>query len=279
MFAVINIIIIILLVVFLFLVHRNKKIEKFGNLKQKQCLILKTHTWNSDLENFAKKLLRETKESGLDFYVLMHSEDGSLKNKIYHKKLKDLTHIFTEYQIRNIYNNVGFISMWLSNHWILMWFYKNFGNQYQYIWTIEYDVRISGDSKKIWNYTGSEDFLYPIDYFQDINWKYKNDYTGNVLNDSNKYYGYLQLARYSNNFLSYLDNTYTSGENGQDEMMAFSLFKRGNFSGSKYPLNNYIQNTWSVDFNQSENFKNLYKKSEEKYKKDPNHLQIFHPIK
>src|SRR5204863_4500479 len=108
---------------------------------------------------------------------------------------------------------------------------------YQYYWSIEYDVRISGDSSKIWNYSGSEDFIYPIEPFQDPNWGWKEYYIGGPLVDSTKWYGYLQLARYSKKFLEYLDKYYTSGENGQDEMVTFSLFKRGiieiNLTGNK----------------------------------------------
>ncbi len=48
----------------------------------------------------------------------------------------------------------------MSNHWILMWFFKKFQN-YNYYWSMEYDVRISGNSCILWNYDGEEDFLFP----------------------------------------------------------------------------------------------------------------------
>lgn len=256
--------------------HINKEI--YSNTGHDTAVILKTHIWNDSLEKFATKLKNETLPYNIDFYILMHSNDHSLPNKIQNIDLKKYVYTFTENEIKSMYN-VGFYSMWLSNHWILMWFYNQYKSKYNYFWTIEYDVRISGNSSELWKYSGTEDFIYPIEPFKDPNWSWKNHYVGGKLNDNTKYYGYLQLARYSNRFLDYLHSHYENGENGQDEMITFSLFKRSGYTGSKNLLNNLIRNSWSVDSKESDKHKKLLEDSDSKYIIDSKHLTIFHPIK
>jgi hypothetical protein len=160
-----------------------------------------------------------------------------------------------------------------------MWFYKQFRNKYKYFWSIEYDVRISGDSSKIWKYAGTEDFIFPIEPFRDPNWAFKNHYVGGKLADDQKYYGYLQLARYSNKFLNYLDRCFAAGENGQDELIIFSLFKRGKFSGSKDLLSKLIKDSWTVFSTDSDKHRRLLEESEKEIIYNKDLVYIFHPIK
>lgn len=260
----------------------NKKclIEKMDNIKR-IVVILKTHIWNNKMEEFANKILNETKRDNIDFIILMHAENKKEFNKIKNHDLKKRTVTFKENDIKSMYRE-RFYSMWLSNHWILMWFYKFNKQKYDYFWTIEYDVRISGDSSRIWNYSGNEDFVYPIKPFQHQNWIWRNHYVPGKCNKQiydNKYYGYLQLTRYSNRFLKYLDEQFTCGENGQDELILFTLFKRSNYSGNHHFLNSLIHDSWSVVNSDSDKHKKLFEISEKKYLKNKNHLQIFHPIK
>lgn len=249
--------------------------------KHSIALLFKTHHWTDDIEKFAKKLQKETNNK-VDYYILMHSDNYQLINKVKDPSLKKHIAVFSQNDIIKTYQK-GFYSMWLSNHWILMWFYRKLGGRqsfpYQYVWTMEYDVRISGNSSQIWTYAGDEDFIYPIPVFQDPNWRYKDHYVGGKLTDKDKYYGYLQLARYSRKFLAYLDKCYESGENGQDELITFSLFKRGKFKGSHQLLNNLIKDSWSVSSEDSEKHKKLYFNAETEYHKNDKHLRIFHPIK
>ena len=259
----------------------NNKITMYDNNRSNTIVLFKTHIWNDDIEKFVKKLKNETtemKDNKIDFYVLMHSDNFNLINQIKDQDLRKYVLMFREADIKKIYKH-GFYSMWLSNHWILMWFYKQLRDKYQYYWSIEYDVRISGNSSKIWTYIGTEDFVYPIEPFKDLNWGWKNHYAGNKLTDDNKYYGYLQLARYSNNFLKYLDSRFEAGENGQDEMIIFSLFKLSGLSGTKTMLNKLIKNSWSVANSESDKHKKMLSKSETKYQTDKNNLCIYHPIK
>ena len=274
------IVLIIILIYVGYFVYQGTKIlskpKKYNS--DKTVVLLKTHVWTDNLENYATKIKNETIAHGIDFYILMHCENDALLKKIKNQDLKPYILTFTEADIKKIYSK-GFYSMWLSNHWILMWFYKRFGDKYKYFWSMEYDVRISGNSSKLWTYTGAEDFIYPIDYFRDPTWAWRNHYVGNKLADDQKYYGYLQLARYSNKFLEYLDQCFEAGENGQDELIMFSLFKRGKFSGSKKLLNKLIKNSWSVASTDSDKHKKLLEESDSESERDKNHIRIFHPIK
>lgn len=277
----------------------NKRV--YEGLDNKIVVLLKTHVWNDNLEKFAIKIKNEILGSEyqsksrvelfkrgdkvphhIDFYILMHSDNYNLLNSIKNADLRRYILMYSENDIKKIYKD-GFYSMWLSNHWILMWFYKQFKNKYEYYWSIEYDVRISGNSLKIWNYAGTEDFVYPIEPFKNPDWTWKHHYIGGKLTDDTKYYGYLQLARYSKKFLEYLDKHYSEGENGQDEMITFSLFKRGQkdigLTGSKDLLSKLINNSWSVDNSESDKNKKSLEYSDSEYLTNKKHLRIFHPIK
>ncbi|XWV26840.1 hypothetical protein QJ857_gp0210 [Tupanvirus soda lake] len=260
--------------------NKNKKL--YEHLSNTVVVLFKTHTWNDNIEYFVKKIKNETVPNRIDFYILMHSDDQKLINQIKDQNIKKYVLVFSETDIKKTYRK-GFYSMWLSNHWILMWFFKQFKNKYQYYWSVEYDVRISGNGYKIWNYLGTEDFIYPVDTFKNPQWTWKNYYVGGKLDDTTKWYGYLQLARYSKKFLDYLDKHYEQGENGQDELITFSLFNRGKseigLTGTSKLLGDLIKNSWSVDNSDSDKHKQLLEESESKYKINHDHLLIFHPVK
>lgn len=251
-------------------IYRNKK----------SAVLFKTHTWNAEIEAFAIKLKCDTEATcGVDFYILMHTENNKLPESVTNSSLKPHIKTYTESTIRALYSK-GFYNMWLSNHWIVMWFYQNFGDDYDYIWSIEYDVRISGDSRRLWSYPGDEDFLYPVKPFQDKDWYWREHYVGDRLRESEKYYGYLQLCRYSRDFLAYLDDAFADGENGQDELIIYSLFVRAKpkYIGSHHLLGPLINDSWSVVPEDSDYHKQLFQTSERTpyYNRS---LTIYHPVK
>ena len=238
-------------------------------------VLLKTHIWSDDIEKFAIKILDETSSCDIDFYILMHTENDVIYNQIKNENIKNITLKYTEKEIKNTYS-VGFYSMWLSNHWILMWFYKKFTTKYDYFWSMEYDVRINGDSAKIWNYHSSIDFLYTNGNHRCANNKYRNNYIGGKLSELQKFYGYLQLTRYSKKALEYLDKCYSEGENGQDELITFSLMNRSGLTISKKFLHSLIKGTWTWQNSYSPHNKKIYEQMGKIHK---DHLCIFHPIK
>ena len=207
-------------------------------------VLLKTHLWNGQIENSIMKIMAETLPYGIDFYILMHTDDGKIYDEIKSDLIKNITLKISETDIKNIYSSV-FYNMWVSNHWVLMWFYKNYGSKYKYYWSIEYDVGIVGDSSVIWRYNGDYDFLYTKGNYNSPTNKYFNYYVGNKILDKDKRQGFLQIARYSNRFLNYLDKCFKNGENGQDELIIFSLANIGNFSKSNIFLSSLIRGTWA----------------------------------
>jgi hypothetical protein len=263
------------------MINNSKNIDAFKNLNNTKVVIFKTHKWDSDIEMFVNQILAETVNHNVDFFVLMHSNNYNLADKVRDKNIKQHVLMFNENDIKETYLQ-GFYSMWLSNHWILMWFYRQFPEKYQYYWSVEYDVRIVGNSSKIWKYAGSEDFLFPIPTFRNPEWSWRHYYVG-PLNDSQKWYGYLQLARYSKKFLEYMDNHFENGENGQDELITFTLFNRGKSEiglvGSETFLNNFISGSWSVDNGHSNKHKRMMKTARDLYQRNPSYLIIFHPVK
>lgn len=274
---VIVILALVTLLIINFICNGNKNnLERFEMVKNATVVLFKTHTWNHEINKFVMKLYNETKNIGIDFYVLLHDDTLSIMPNIGDPIIRERLIVYDEKQIKSTYLS-GFYSMWLSNHWILMWFFKKYP-QYDYYWSIEYDVRIIGDSSRIWLYDGNDDFIFPNGPFQNLEWTWKEYYQGDRLSDLNKWYGYLQLARYSHKFLKYLDGHYTNQENGQDEMITFSLFKRGineiKLTGSDKFLSSFIKDSWSVDNNDSEKHKAIIKSVGK-----TDDVIILHPVK
>lgn len=257
-------------------INNKLALETFSNSTNSKVVIFKTHIWNDEIEKFTGKIYEETTNANIDFYILIHDNKGNLYKKI-PNFVKPYTIVFSQDDIEKIYKS-GFIDMWLSNHWILMWFFRTVNEKYDYYWSIEYDVRVTGDGNKLWNWQGSEDFIYPIEPFMDSSWRWKDYYYGNIFTDDTKWYGYLQLARYSKRFLQFLDKFYADGENGQDEMVTFSLFKMGEsvlgFTGTHTILNDLIRDSWSVSGEDSDKHKEILKQYE-----NGNEIVIIHPVK
>lgn len=244
-------------------------------------VLMKTHVWSDDLEKFALKIYNETSIHNIDFFILMHCETNDFYDKIKDDQLKNIILKFTEAEIKGIYP-IGFYSMWLSNHWILMWFYRQFRDKYQYFWSIEYDVRISGDSSKIWLHDSTDDFLYTRGFVKRSKYEqiHRNNYIGAGLTD--KRFGHLQLARYSNQALASLDQCYEAGENGQDELITYSLIIRRDLSRSNKYLLSLIRGTktWTTDDRRSTSNKLTYERLEEMRASGKiDKLYIFHPVK
>ena len=241
----------------------------------RKVVIMKTHVWSLHLEKFAHKLFTECSGVGIDFYIIMHDDDGYLTEKVESDIIKKLIFVVTEIEIKKMYLS-GFFSMHLSNHWLLMWFYSKFSDKYDYFWTIEYDVRINGDSSIIWNNQTNHDFIYVRGNYINDSHQHNNTYVGDKLSLREKYHGFLQISRYSNKFLKYLHQCFSEGENGQDEMIIFSLCHRGKFTLTNEPLKSLIGGKWT--WKDKFSFYNL--QFYEYYQSNlSNKMVIFHPVK
>lgn len=244
--------------------------------RPRTAIILKTHVWSEDLEEFVTRIRLEARPHGIDLFILMHDETGLLQQRVRSPDLQSRLMCFKEADIRSTYES-GFYSMWQSNHWILMWFFKH-KPAYDYYWSIEYDVRISGRSDCIWTLDATEDFVYTIGGFSRPNHKYANHYVGPLLDTVYKRFGFLQLARYSRRALTYLDACFTAGNNGHDELITFSLILDSN-SGlihSNAHLKDLIRGTWTWLDRYAPLNRLAYERLQQKRDYKP---YIFHPVK
>lgn len=237
---------------------------------RKIAIIFKTHVWSNDICIFCKKILFDIRNANIDFFIILHDEKDNIIDTIPANMLQYVL-IIKESDIK-IYDS-GFISMWMSNHWILMWFFLHNRDKYNYIWSIEYDVRIIGNSNLIWSINDNADFIYTLGNNKDVTNKYSGLYSGKILSDDDKYYGHLQLARYSMNTLNYLHNNFKSGENGYDELITFSLLNRSNLKLSNI-LHTLIGGIWTWDQRYS-----LHNRRIITCYNNSNTLKIFHPVK
>jgi hypothetical protein len=235
---------------------------------------MKTHVWCQELDEYAVKVKAECGTT-CDFFILFHQEEGRDKNGIISPELQENVLTFSENEIKAIYQE-GYYGIWLSNHWILMWFYQKYPD-YKYYWSVEYDVRISGRTDRIWNMESDVDFLYVIGGHPDSDPKrlYRECYTGDLMGKIPKIFGMLQLARYSSAAIQYLDDKYKSNENGQDELVTHTLMKHSGLTTSRYLLQPLIGGIWTWDARYSNHNRRLYYMCDRVTDRN----WIFHPIK
>lgn len=241
----------------------------------KTAVLFKTHLWTPDLEEYALKIQADCRAVSLDFWILMHTETES---PTIHPHLQTSLICFKEATIRQLYST-GYHGIWLSNHWIMMWFYQSHPD-YDYYWSTEYDVRITGATQYLWSLANDNHFLYPVGGYRNCKHSYHSLYVAPVsrepLAELDKVFGMLQLARYSNRALQYLDECYRDGENGQDEMITFSLMLRSGLKASRSPLASMIAGIWTWDARYSNHNRRLYHMLD----KSPTHrVCILHPVK
>jgi hypothetical protein len=239
------------------------------NTTIKQCLIFKTHIWNADIESYVSKLLVETEQIKFDFWILLHDENGHLLHRI-PECMRFNTISFTEQMIREIYDDKTFFGIHTSNHWIMMYFWKKIKSDYDYLWSMEYDVRISGSVSTILNFESTKDFVYTMGFRQNPSNRYYKFYTGT---NQNRFQGYVQLIRLSSKALKIFDSEFTNGINGQDELILYTLAHEHNLSLDGSHLKSFIKGQWTWQDKSALNkaiYENCVKLDES---------AIFHPVK
>lgn len=250
-------------------------------------IFIKSHLWGESIEKFVEKIYNEVYNSNdddniIDFYLLI--QDTVLQDtlfKIFYDEFincknknnnNDIIKIYSEETIRNMYPN-GVINMWMSNHIIELWFYNNFAKEYDYIWSIEYDARIVGDSSYFWKLNITDDLIIPNDIIK----VHKTNIWYNKIHESfkenEKYHVDLQIHRTSKRFLDKLHELFTKGINGQDEIIYGSVCMKYNFSYNYTVLNKKINGKWSP-FSKYSNYNTQIINSI-----NDNNIYIFHPVK
>lgn len=238
----------------------------------KRAILFKTHKFSKAIRDRYEKVVSESK--GLaDVFLVVHGDvriDDGEERRLFRVSDGELARVYDR----------GFVDPWLSNHWLLMAWWKRVGRAggYQFVWSVEYDVGIVGNSAELWGEPSGADLIASYGPFQDSAWPYKDRYFCDTAasaclarRDEDKWYGYVQISRYSARFLDYMDHVFESGENGQDEMMIFSLAKKGQFSIDTEAVA-CRQGFWSAQGADAA----LAKKA---YTAPARSLTLFHPIK
>jgi hypothetical protein len=221
-------------------------------------VLLVSHVWSTEIYKWYTTI-KTSLSAGCEIIVLACDKvfDVPQDVQILRPSIKEIEALY-DYKMHK--------SLWASNHWILMWFWRYLGRSLNldYVWSIEYDVRSQGDLKELWTIDFC-DFLSTSPIKEDdsgywassIKWTLK------------KYICHKQIFRMSPKFLDYLDEQFKEGRNGQDEMSLATHAILGNFSTSS--LKKYLHSSWSTCSQMSE--------AQLKAESNTEKLILFHPIK
>jgi len=217
------------------------------------------HKWNSEIEKCATEIQHSALAYGLKFIIVSCP------------KIQVPSHFRqvcpTEQEVRQMY--AGFISMWASNHFLFMWAWKHFGQTFDYIWSIEYDVRFVGNLNFLWTYAPEADYV-----SSQAPWPIKNTYYW--YNSISKKWNHpmqnalKQVNRCSKRFLVHLDAQFHLGLNAQDELALI-----GHALSPQFTINNlgrFTHSTWSPHPGSAPSARKAYQASTADF-------AMFHPIK
>lgn len=201
------------------------------------------------------------KGKGLTIFLLFHGALSNDKNT----KIKQFNLPILQFTTDMIKNHSQFISTHKSNHLGLFLHYEQLSS-FDYIWSIEYDVWINGNSNKLFNFASDKDLLYPYYY-----------YGRKPLNGLKIYCGYVQLVRYSSKLFSAINDMLANSKMKMkltDEEMIFTATMKNNLSCLS--LRRFIAGRWTHLASESK-YNKL--KMEDMKANEVESLAIFHPVK
>lgn len=245
------------------------------NAKESTALVYVAHTWHAEIEATALQLQHSCKQYGIRMYVIMgpNAQPQTTSQVPKEQPNQSFTVLRPTLQdIRSMYPT-GFVSMWASNHWLLMWFARQF--TYDYVWSIEYDVRFKGQLQSLWTFAPGIDYVFTD--LEDIHDVPKNHYwTNSITADWRKANCIFktatkQIFRVSNKFIRYLEVHFLAGHNAQDELALASHCMQGNFSSRT--LKDFMSPSWTTSASASPKIRILWTSCLD------TKLQLFHPVK
>ena len=262
-------------------------------------VVFVTHYWNSKIEQAANEIRLSCETNGLEFYVIMGPKVASVGYEIQDKVQRATSatsaaaapdeSVFrvlrpTSKDIIGLYNS-GFVSMWASNHFIYMWFWVNHGQSFNYIWSIEYDVRWSGPLDTLWAFDPHCDFVYsdlsPM-HSLGSNHYWSSSITKKWATGSMKpaKTACKQVFRCSAKFLAYLHTQFQNDLNAQDEIALSSHANQGQFSSaSLVPL---LSKSWTTSPTSAATIEKLWVSkvaAAAAAPAAPQKFELFHPVK
>src|SRR5690606_38251799 len=109
---------------------------------------------------------------------------------------------------------------WASNHWNLMWFWRHYGQSYDRIWSVEYDVRHAGPGLDIlWHIAPAADYIVARGPFRNGDNRGMDGPPNPAWIVYDYYCAMRQVAAYSARFLAGVDRALRAGIHGQDEIL------------------------------------------------------------
>lgn len=227
-------------------------------INMKSVLTFRTTKWDIVISDFVNKLYTECRNV-IDFYIIAPNTIFSLIPNDY----KQITKFYDEIEI--IEN--------LTNYW----FYINHGYKYDYIWTIDYNVRILGNSNYFWNCNIDDDLLIVK------NIQNNNSYLPlSMFRISKKY---LELI---NNFIiNYNENKNNNNDNNDNDTDNHDILQeeklyghildmnKDNLTYDYQFLNKNIQGLWTQNINYVDYNIDILNKIKNSYFKKPS---IFCPV-
>lgn len=266
-------------------------------------VVFVTHYWNSKIEQAAYEIRLSCESNGLEFYVIMGPKVASVGYEIQDKVQRAASaaasaaaaaaapdeSVFrvlrpTSKDIIGLYNS-GFVSMWASNHFIYMWFWVNHGQSFNYIWSIEYDVRWSGPLDTLWAFDPQCDFVYsdlsPM-HSLGSNHYWSSSITKKWATGSIKpaKTACKQVFRCSAKFLAYLHTHFQNDLNAQDEIALSSHAHQGQFSSAT--LGPLLSRSWTTSPTSAATIEKLWLSkaaAAAAASAKPRQFELFHPVK
>lgn len=226
----------------------------------KTLVVFVAHFWTSDIDAYYTKLKNSCSESNIDLVILACGDRYESSEIIFRPSIDEVKAMYKDFHSKGL---------WACNHWILLWLWKFWAQEesYDFVWSIEYDVRTTGDLFTLWSMDKTYDYISSAS---------AHNYTSEAFWGPNKsgfrptHTALKQIFRCSANFLNYLHDQALIGQTGQDECTLAThaqKFKYRNLkeylcSGYSPNKNDAVTRAWKLEKN------NETKK-----------LKIYHPIK
>lgn len=236
-----------------------------------ECLVYVTHVWNASIEATFKAIQSST---SMDIFILVgphgsrepiELDVGSLCVTVLRPSLAELQSMYP----------TGFVSMWASNHLLLMWFWRQYA--YDYVWSMEYDVRFKGPLQSLWTLSKEWDYLYSD--LRDLHGITKSHYWASSIEPSwhkNQFQHFQsatkQVCRLSRKFLDHLEASFQQGQTAQDEVAFASHCFQQNFKSKS--LKDFLSDSWTTSSGSSARIEKLWQNHQ-----DQGLLVLFHPVK
>ena len=190
-----------------------------------------THKWSPGIASAARSWRGACKSRGIDFVLLFQGAEPPRPLFPPPPTAPDEFVFAPTSEVAKLYP-LGFVNLWTSSHWILMWWWLRNGRKHDLVFRVEYDVRILGDASRFFDFAPEADVVLtsePVVPDSDY-WFHHCTVPGWCEDRAKLRQCWWQVARFSSVFLDYLHGRFVTGENAQDEIAIATHATRGGFA-------------------------------------------------